>query len=68
MSDTRHPLLARKAALRKQGVGIVYAADGSPRISPDWVAHLTPEQRQWADQELAARGYRINESNEAERI
>lgn len=57
-----HPLLAMKQvrdASKKRGVGVVYGADGRPRISPDWAAGLTLEQRAWVDKDLASRGYRI---------
>lgn len=43
----------------KRSVGIVYSKDGWPRIEADWVKHLTPVERQWIDDQLAERGFRI---------
>lgn len=64
-----HPLLAMKAErdrLRRVGVGIVFAQDGRPRVSPDWVKNLNEGQREWVDKTLAARGWRINDQLEVE--
>lgn len=52
------------APVVKRSIGIVYAKDGWPKISPDWVKHLTGSERVWVDDELAKRGFRLNESLE----
>jgi hypothetical protein len=49
--------------LEKSMVGIVYDKDGTPKVSPDWIANLTAKQRDWASKELESRGYRLTENS-----
>lgn len=58
-----HPLVRAKLdkpKARATGVGIVYDRDGRPKITRDWVEHLTPTDRAAVDQNLAAHGWKIN--------
>lgn len=49
-----------RANVRKKAFGIVYAADGSPKIEEDWVVNLPPHIRTHVDNELLGKGYKIN--------
>ncbi len=71
VAGTVHPLVAANAAKPKKaprGVGIVYAADGTPRISADWVNNLSAEHRKWAEQDLRAHGYQLTADGEVQKL
>lgn len=53
---------------RASAVGVVYSHDGWPRISPEWVKALTPNQREWVDADLASNGFRLTEDFNIEEI
>lgn len=66
-----HPLVAAKALKpqgKARGVGIVYGADGRPRITRDWLDNLNPEQRAAADKDLLANGWRVNENYSIDKV
>lgn len=51
-----------------RGVGVVYAADGWPRVSAEWVRGLDSVQRKALDAELERRGFRMNSDFNLEEI
>lgn len=62
-SDAMHPLVRAKLNQpkpRATGIGIVYDRDGRPKITRDWLEHLTEADRTAVDQNLAAHGWKIN--------
>jgi hypothetical protein len=67
----QHPLVAAKALKpqgKARGVGIVYGADGRPRITRDWLDNLSPEQRAAVDKDLLANGWRVNENYSIDKV
>lgn len=64
----QHPLVKSKAAAQRRsvprGVGIVYDAAGAPKITKDWLDHLSPADRAAADADLAAHGWKLTPDNE----
>lgn len=53
---------------KASAVGVVYAQDGWPRISPDWVKHLTPSQLAWVEADLESHGFRLTKDFQLEEI
>lgn len=53
---------------RASAVGIVYSADGWPRISPEWVKALNPSQVIWVENELRSKGFRLTPDFQLEEI
>lgn len=51
-----------------RGVGIVFGADGWPRISPEWARGLDSAQRKALDAELERRGFRMGDAFSIEEI
>ncbi len=49
-------------------VSLVYGPDGVPLISPDFIAHLTPDQRVWVQEHLAQNGYTLTAENTVEKL
>lgn len=66
-----HPLVAQKALQARgkaRGVGVVYGADGRPKITRDFLDHLSAEDRAAVDRDLLANGWRINENYSIDRV
>lgn len=65
VKGVEHPLVREKRLNKPKtrGVGIVYDANGAPKITEDWLAHLGAEDRRAADIDLAAHGWKINDDN-----
>lgn len=53
---------------RPRAVGIIYGADGAPKISPEWVQALHPDHREWVNNDMAEHGYRLNAAGMAEKV
>ncbi len=73
--DALHPEVRRKLAQLppgtakvQRGVGIVYGADGRPKITADWLNGLSAPERQAVDANLLAHGWRIGPNNVVERV
>ena len=66
-TGAQHPLVAAKAAQPRRGtargVGIVYNAAGEPKITKDWLDHLSPADRAAADANLATHGWTLRPDN-----
>jgi hypothetical protein len=62
----QHPLV--KSQGKARGVGIVYGADGRPKITRDWLDNLSPEQRAAVDKDLLANGWRVNENYSIDKV
>jgi len=53
---------------QNSSVGIVYSADGSPRVSPEFITHLTAEQRAFVVKDMAEHGYTLKDDNTVEKL
>lgn len=67
-----HPLVAMKK-LRAQGkavgVGVVYDAEGKPKVDdPQWFAKLSPEYRAAVKEDLKRHGWNLTDGNELEKL
>jgi hypothetical protein len=71
VAGAMHPLVRAKLdrpQYKARGVGITWDRDGRPKITQDWLDHLSPVDRALVDADLAARGWRVSASNTVERI
>lgn len=53
---------------RPLAVGVVYAADGTPRIEQDFVDNLHPKVRELVKADLERHGWRLTDQNTVERL
>jgi hypothetical protein len=67
-----HPLLAMKAErdpkVKPFAIGVVYGADGAPKMDEDFVKNLSPAHRALVDTEINKRGYSLDESGKARKL
>ena len=53
---------------RPIAIGVVYGKDGAPKLDPDFLAHLHPQQRAVVAQNLFEHGYRLTDENSVEKL